>query len=131
MESSLKALEFDQIREYLANSAESETGREFLIEIKPSSSLEWVRSELKRVDEVRGFFDRGGSFDSGGLSDLRSAISRSAVQGAVLSTSDLLSLLKHLRVHSRIRKILNRERESIPGVYRVTSTLQPVSNLED
>ncbi|MCF7809902.1 Smr/MutS family protein [bacterium] len=131
MESTIEALEFNQIREYLANSAESEAGREILSVIKPSSSIEWVRSELKRVDEVRRFFDRGGSIASGGLKDLRSILKKSAVRSSVLSIDDLLSLLEHLRVHSRIRKTLNRERETLPAVYRLTSTLQPISSLED
>lgn len=131
MESSLKALEFDKLRDILANLAVSEAGRERITAISMSKSIAWVRAELSRVEEIRNFYERGGSFASGGLKDIRPYLHKASVQGSVLTPEELLIVLNHLRVHQTTRRILDREREKMPGIHRISRTLQAAPDLEE
>jgi len=130
MEQSLKALEFDKLLEVLTGLAESEAGREKLATLAPLRSTEWVREELTRVDELRGFIDRGSSFATGGLKDLRPIMRKVAVAGAMLSSEELLNVLLHLRVHHNIRRTIDRERERMTLTAQLARPLSPLPDLE-
>ncbi len=130
MQQTLKALEFDKLVDVLVNLAVSEEGRERLSKLSPGRPLKWVREELSRIEEVRGFFDRGGSLSSGGLKDPRPILAKVSVMGSVLSAEELLELLFHLRVQHTTRRVLDRERGNMPLICRLARDLNPAPDLE-
>ncbi len=130
MEQSLKALEFDKLREMLVNLAGSEESRELLSELSPSQSLKWVKEELKRVEEARGFIERGSSIGGGGLKDIRPLLKKIAVVGSSLIPEELLAVLHHLRVHHSTRRILDKDRNEMRLICRIARPLEPLPDLE-
>ncbi len=131
MEQTLKALEFNRIRDVLVSLAVSEEGRVRLAALAPAKSAEWVRLELSRVEEVRGFLDRGGGLSSGGLKDPRPILEKVSVVGSVLSAEELLELLFHLRVQHTTRRVLDRERQNMPLIHKLARDLNPAPDLEN
>ena len=130
MEQTLKTLEFDKIREILVGYAASDEGRERLEVIAPDHTMGWVRDELARVDELRGFFDRGGKLSGGGTKDPRPILKKLAAVGSVLAAEELLEILFHLRIHQTTRRAMDRERERMHLVCKVVKPLNPVPTLE-
>ncbi|MDP8238005.1 MAG: endonuclease MutS2 [Candidatus Hatepunaea meridiana] len=130
MEQTLEALEFNQIREALVNLAISEEAREKLAVISPFNSVIWVKEELSRVNEARGFINRDSRLIDGGLKDIRQILQKVSIVGSILTVEELLIVLCHLRTYQSTRKILNREREKIPLIYKLSEPLEAIPNLE-
>ncbi len=128
---SLKSLEFPRIRAQLVRLAETEIAREILTNIAPAREVGWIRTELKRVDEVRHLSERGGNFRLGGADDVRIYLRKIAVIGSVLDPESLLAIVRHLRIFSSIRKLLDREHERMHLVYRITKSLKALPKVED
>jgi len=126
---SLHALEFSRLREELTRLAETEPAREKLATLSPSRDVDWIRDEIKRVDEIKGLMDRGSSLSSGGMFDVRPVLKRAAITGSVLSAEELLIILHHIRVQHTARRVLDKEREKLPLVYRLTKPLQSLPDL--
>lgn len=127
---SLTSLEFDRLRQVLAQYADSGQAREILTHLKPLGSLGEVQSELNRVEEIRGFLQRGGSYPGGGVTDVQPLLKKASVSGSLLEADELLAVLKNLRVFAFVRKMLDRERTRIPLVYQLLIGLRPLPELE-
>ncbi len=130
LRSSLNALEFPRLREEIVHFAETEPAREKLAELYPSSNKAWIIDELKRVEEIKGYIERGGVLSIGGTSDVRPVLQKAAVKGSALQAEDLLTVLQHVRIHQKIRRTLDKERSNIPLTYNLTKGLQILPELE-
>ncbi len=130
LKQSLDSLEFPRLRSELVNLAETDPARERLAELEPSTDIYWIRDELKRIDEIKGLMDRGSSFGSGGLKDVRKILGRVKITGSVLAASDMLAVLHHLRVHHTTRKTLDREQKELPLTFKISTSLQSLKHLE-
>lgn len=127
---SLDSLEFPRLRSELVNLAQTDPARERLADLKPSTDLYWIRDELKRTDEIKGLIDSGSSFGSGGLTDIRKILKCVKVLGSMLTASDMLSILHHLRVHHTTRRTLDSEQNRMPLTFRISKPLQSLKHLE-
>lgn len=125
-----KSLEFDVLRRHLAGLAGTVAGRERLEKQEPTPDRGWVQSELERVGEMRGLWNRGQSIE-GGQGDLRPLLRRAAVAGSALNPDELLLILHNLRAHRSARRVLDRERRQIPRLYELTTPLKSVPDLEE
>ncbi|MBQ5960122.1 MAG: endonuclease MutS2 [Firmicutes bacterium] len=98
----LKKLEFDKVREMLADRAASAMGKELCRELVPSTDLWEIKRMLQETDEAFSLLMRYGDPSFGGLRDIRPVLQRSAVQG-LLSMGELLEVADTLRTVRRIR----------------------------
>lgn len=126
--SSLDALEFPQILEYLTSRAESPSAKEQISRIFPSSDVNWIRLEHKRVSEMRDYFTRGGSFPFA-TRDVRIHLQRADILGGMLEGNELVVVLDHLKSHRTFRKILDREKNKLPNLFDMCQNLEALDNL--
>ena len=98
----LKKLEFDKIREMLADHAASAMGKELCRALVPSTDLWEIKRMLQETDEAFSLLMRYGDPSFGGLRDIRPILQRSAVQG-LLSMGELLEVADTLRTVRRIK----------------------------
>ncbi len=129
-ERSLVLLEFDRLCQILAQFADSERAKDILLNLRPLGSLREIQSELTRVEEVRGLIQRGGSYPGGGVVDIQPYLKKASVAGSILEAEELLAILKNLRVFSSTRKLLERERNRMPTVYKLLAGLKSLPELE-
>ncbi len=124
------ALEFDRLIAHLSSYCQTDQGREILGALKPSKNLTQIQEEITRVQEVRGLFQRSGTFPSSGIADIRLFLKRASVQGSVLDESQLMAILHHLRVHAQTEKLMQREASRMPLTAAITSGLKALPELE-
>lgn len=126
-----EALEFPQLLNILQRYGESRYARERIRNLKPLSSVEEVTRELQRVEEMRYLQRQSGGFPGGGLMDLEPLLSRVKAQGSRLDGDELWGIALNLRVHSQVRKLLDREQSHFPLLYHLSSNLTPLPALEE
>lgn len=127
----IKALEFDQIRTFLQGLAETGYARRKLESLSPLSSVSEVEEELQRVEEMRTIQRESSGFPAGGVVDLEPILLRIRAEGSRLDGEELWGIVLNLRVHLQVRKVIDRLRSQIPLLYRLSSSLTPLPQLEE
>ncbi len=100
---SFKALEFDQILEFLKGFATSSVGKALCGNIKPQRKLSWIKRRLGEVDDLKKIMEVHGDIPLGGIKDVREAIARAKIEGSVLSTEEILDILGNMRVSNGLK----------------------------
>lgn len=108
----LERLEFDKVREILAERASFSGGKALALTLEPSSSLREAERWQQETAEALRLLEEHGAPPFGGMTDVRPLIRRAAV-GAVLSTENLLEIADAARASARLREYLL---EKGPGV---------------
>jgi DNA mismatch repair protein MutS2 len=98
-----KALEFDQILDLLKGLAVSPIGKTLCRSLKPQRKLSWIKKRLAEVDELKNIVEVYGDSPLGGVSDVREAIARAQIEGAVLSPEEILDILGNIRVSDGLK----------------------------
>ena len=110
---SLKALEFERIREALHEHAACELGQFHIRKLKPSSNADAVRARLTETTECRSLLDEGIRLPFGGLHDC-DALVKNAAAGAVLLPEELCQVAETLDAFRRLREALEAQIERAP-----------------
>jgi DNA mismatch repair protein MutS2 len=87
----LELLEFDKVRELLANHAACSLGKELARQLEPGTDAERIRAELALVGEMVVALGQGLAPPFGGLHDVRLIVRRAAI-GAQLTIEQLLEV---------------------------------------
>jgi DNA mismatch repair protein MutS2 len=87
------ALEWDRFLEMLAGFAQSTTGKQWLLELAPSTDLEWIRREHALAGEMRKLLTAGVRPSLGSLFDPSEALSKSRIEGAALEADEIRRLV--------------------------------------
>ena len=98
-----KALEFDQILDLLKGLAVSPIGKALCRSLKPQRKLSWIKKRLAEVDELKNIVEVYGDIPLGGVSDIREAVARAQIEGAVLSPEEILDILGNIRVSDGLK----------------------------
>ncbi len=89
------ALEWERLRERLAASARSESGRTRVLALEPSADPAWIGQQQQRTAEMRLLVALGAAFDFRGLFDPAHLLDQARIEGSALDPTELLSLLAH------------------------------------
>ena len=108
-------LEWDRFLDLLAGYAQSATGRQWLLELAPSTDLDWIRREHTLVAEMRLLLRAGARPSLGSLFDPSESLAKSRIEGVALEADE-------------IRKVVNLG-EDISGWVTVLSA--PPNDLTD
>lgn len=100
-EKTLKTLEFDKIREMLADSAGTAGAREKAMMLTPSDDIDEINRRLSRTTDAKRLTDIKGQPSFGEIHDISDSCER-AVKGATLTTRELLDVADVLRVSRRL-----------------------------
>ena len=92
----IKTLEFDKIREMLADCAATQGAKEYAMELTPSVYPEEILRRLRKTTDSRRLIDAKGVPSFGMVSDISEACER-AEKGATLSARELLDIANVLR----------------------------------
>jgi DNA mismatch repair protein MutS2 len=88
----LDALEFAAALEVVAQHAVSEIGAGMVRSRSPSSSIDWIASELATATEFQRLLDSGDPFRPEAVQDVRAVLDSLEIEGNVLEPTELLAL---------------------------------------
>jgi len=125
-----KALEYDQILELLKEFATSSLGKALCQGLKPQRKLSWIKKRLGEVDELKGIMEAYGDIPLMGIKDVRRAIVRARIEGAVLSTEEILDIAGNLRVCHGLKSSFRKVKGDFPLVGDLISRLSDLRGLE-
>jgi DNA mismatch repair protein MutS2 len=109
-----KALEFDQILELLKGFATSSVGKALCGSLKPQRKLSWIKKRLGEVDDLKKIMEVYGDIPLGGIKDIREAIARAKIEGAVLSTEEILDILGNIGVSRGLKSSFKKVKGDFP-----------------
>ena len=122
---SLTSLEFDLIRDLVKGEAQTPLGKERAISLSHLGTREMVKQALQETGEAQGLLPRGEEPSLGGVSDIRSALTRAKVEGAYLEPHALWEIHETMTAARRLRIFFHQKREAIPLLWRRASRLLP------
>jgi len=109
-----KALEYDQILELLKGFATSSVGKALCEGLKPQRKLSWIKRRLGEVDELKKIMEVYGEIPLAGIEDVRKVIARAKIEGAVLSTEEILDILGNMRVSLGLKSSFKKLKGDFP-----------------
>ena len=92
-EASSAALEWPRLRETIAGRSFSPLGRAWVMALEPSSDAAWIDTQHERTQEIRDFYNAGGSFDFHGLFNPVELLDKARIEGSALEPLEILALI--------------------------------------
>lgn len=132
-ERAMSLLEFDKIKQQLADHAATPLGREQALRLEPKKTLREVQAQIDKTDEGAAVLRVRGHLPFGGISDIRAPLQRARI-GGTLSAKELVAIAGFIR-GSRILKafLLDTAEERglhIPHLTAAARALEPKAELE-
>jgi len=124
-------LGFDVVRDRLAARVQSPLGRERLAAMRPARSMDWLRAELDRVEELQGAFQYGDSVPLSPMYDVRDALRRAAPEDAYVDPEDLMAIRRTLVTLRRLKKHFRTRREDYPRLADAVERATPLPDIEE
>ena len=130
-EKSLQKLEYFKILDRLRDAADSTTGKERCLELRPSESIFEIRRWQKETEEAFSYLVMKSKPPFGGMKDIRMSLSRTKIDG-VLSMSELLNIADTIHVVQKMKAYGQREKDT--AYYEcldpIFNGLAPISGVE-
>jgi DNA mismatch repair protein MutS2 len=125
---SRRALEFDELLDWVASYARTGPGHTRLLALKPSGDPYLVGAQLDAVEEMRALLADEGKLIPGELPDPAEAIAALAYEGMRLPAAELRNIAELLLAVAGLRGLLSRlDRESHPHLERLGQALPDLS----
>ena len=129
-EKTLKTLEYDKIRELLAESALTDGARELALGLLPTDREEEIIRRQRRTTDAKRLMSIKGAPSFGGVRDVSDACER-ALKGATLTTRELLDVADLLMVSRRLIEYSRMNRQFETVLDEVFERLVPDRRLEE
>jgi len=126
----LKTLEFDLVKEMVAEFAISELGRKAIREQEVWGSPDVIRGEYELVREMMDALSWRESLPIDGLSDVRPSLNAIRPAGTYLEPSELLRVHRLLKAAGRIKGFFYSFRDDFPRLHRLMECCRPVPEFE-
>lgn len=127
---SYKVLEFDKLRDKLAEYSFIEENHELIIEMEPIKDIVKLRKELERTKDFMDFLKFDGGIELAGVKDIRKIIKKVQLVGIYLEIDDLWDLGYNLRIFRNFRNRL-KDLEKYKELSSRFLFVQPLKVLED
>jgi len=124
-------LGFDVVRARLEGLVQSPLGQEQLDDMVPARTMDWLRAELDRVEELQGAFQYGDSVPLSPMYDLRDALRRAAPEDAYVDPEDLQAIRRTHVTLRRLKKHFGTRKEDYPQLARAVERITPLPDLEE
>ncbi len=124
-------LGFDVVRGRLEGLVQSPMGRERLDAMRPARTMDWLRAELDRVEELQGAFRYGDSVPLSPMYDLRDALRRAAPEDAYIDPEDLKAIRETHITLRRLKKHFSARRDDYPRLAHAVARITPLRQLEE
>ena len=123
-------LGFDVVRDRLSARVQSPLGQERLDAMQPARTMEWLRAELDRVEELQGAFRYGDSVPLSPIYDLRDALRRAAPEDAFIEPTDLKAIRETHVTLRRLKTHFADRRGDYPRLAHAVERITPLRPLE-
>lgn len=130
-EHTLTTLEFGKVRDRIASYASSVLGREEVERMMPMYDIARIREEFRPVFELTELISFDDPVPIRGIRDIRSAVERGGVEGAILQPEDFLHLKDTLSAARRLRNYLVKRKEKAPWLAALAEPISLHPDLED
>lgn len=127
---SLRIIEFDKIKDMLANLCQTDGAKRMAYLLEPLSDVDKIQLALKQTTEAKMLVGVKGFPSFGGVFDVRDVTER-AEKNAVLSTKELLDVANLLRVTSSLSDYIKGERNFEVSIEEIFERLIPNRTLVD
>ncbi len=125
----IKTLEFDKVKEILANKAATALGRQALLTLRIASTFEEVKRLQEETAEAVRILDEGRRFPFGGAYNIVSDVKRAEL-GSVLDPEALQHVQTTAEAIRKMKDFLTEEEEIAPVLNEIGSALQVFTRLE-
>jgi DNA mismatch repair protein MutS2 len=122
-EEALETLEFESVLRLVAAHALGPLGIARVLDRRPTTDIEWIRTELARVAEIAGLFRRGDTLLAEPIPDVTRALARLRIEGSVLEGVELAGLQRVLGAARNVSIDLRRVEELAPLAAQLIHTL--------
>ncbi len=129
-DTTLRKLEFDEIRQALAKHCGSQLGKSLALTLKPSTSAGQVREWLAQVQELTAYANENTFPPMGGVYDVRESIRASAFP-APLEPDALAALAETMAATRTLRAWFSQLGESAPSLKRLGERISDLGPLAD
>jgi len=125
-----RVLEFDRIRELVANQCVSDLGRRRMAQAEPRTTREEIEREITLVREMISLFDRRREPPLHGLRDVAAHVARVSRERAVLEPIELLDIKEFLQTAQYVRNFFQSEAVEVPHLAELAKSLEPLPALQ-
>lgn len=125
-----RVLEFDKIRELVANQCVSDLGRRRMAEAHPQTDQGEIAREIELVREMMSLFDRRREPPVHTLRDVAGHIARVARERSVLEPVELLDVKEFLQTAQYVRNFFHSEAVGVPRLAELAQALEPLPALQ-
>ena len=124
-----KTLEYDQLKETLANFIRTPLGDVRLRELAPATSLEIITQALRQTAEGVEYLREGTALDFSDMGDPRPALGKLSVADINLEPYEILTVLRLISVATGLRDTFRDEGARFPLLREITGQIANLHNL--
>jgi len=125
----LATLEFDRLRDLIAQRAASDVGREEIAALKPLSDPVKIDQILRPVMETLDIIRFDDPFSIGRVPDIRPILEATSIPGAVLGVSELVAVGQVLTACHRLHRYIDDRSDKYPSLVRLIYALSTYPDL--
>ncbi|MCS7177026.1 MAG: endonuclease MutS2 [Candidatus Kapabacteria bacterium] len=111
VQAALTELEFPKVIQQIASLCLSELGREKVLELRPTTDLEWLQREHGILEEMVRLLRQGVPFPWTPVPDVRRQLRKSTIENAMLLPTELVDVRELLQLSRAVRQELIRQAE--------------------
>jgi DNA mismatch repair protein MutS2 len=126
----IRVLEYDKVLGIVARYAATDAGRQRVLELKPLLDKSEVTARMAMISEMKSLFEWGKPPPIAGVYDVRDAVSRAKVPGAVLDARSLLLICSVAKASRLLRRFFSENREKADRLWRLSSNIRELGELE-
>ncbi len=127
-EKDLEKLEFNKVKEKLAEFAHSEATKEKIRNLKPTTDKENLKKE---IELTKAFFNVADKVSVYEFHDIREFLKKAKLQGAILGVEDILKILNVIELSKELRRVLGTYAQQEEPLRRILKKLHLFSPLEN
>ena len=126
----LTTLEFDKLRQHIAERCASSLARQDISQLTPTSDPIQIEQRLRPVLECSSLIAFDSPISIHHLPDIRRALISSAPEGAILSVPELLEVVEILISSRLLYTYLDSRRTKYPALWQIAEPLTPFPDIE-
>ena len=105
----LEKLEFEKILNQVSKYSSTESGKNLILNLYPSSDISFITTEGILIEEAKEILNKAGHPPIDFLSDLKNSLSESRIEGSILSSNKVLEILKLAKTSRLLIQFLKSE----------------------
>ena len=105
----LEKLEFEKILNQVSKYSSTESGKNLILNLYPSSDISFITTEGILIEEAKKIINKAGHPPIDFISDLKNSLSESRIEGSILSSNKVLEILKLAKTSRLLIQFLKSE----------------------